>query len=417
MNLLVGFYNDASPIRTGEYVECVRRNSANPHIESIIVFIEDQTPLADVRARSPALAHPKVQFVEHALRLSFKQLFEYANRHLAGAGVIIANADIYFDETLALLEEESLAGKMLCLSRWDETSDGALRHFDRPDSQDAWIFEPPVPRIAADFFLGKPGCENRLAYEAECAGLTVSNPSRSLRARHLHNSAIRRYTPRERVNGPMRFVPASFLNNRMTAPKPPRPSPEDFPSHRGMRTERMVSERFQEIEAVLVPYFGGKMPRRLRREMLRAIGAHIEGPLRPADEPLATVAFRETMGYTMARLEPGVSTHNNDARPLVSVPPELAGVQFTQVVSCRSTPVEIEFRTRGRLFVLAAPGWEGHGPAVAFLDDAGWREPIEPLQTDNGTIFEPWSLAANAGERLVIPTQVILAAEEIIRME
>jgi hypothetical protein len=417
MNLLVGFYNDASPVRTGEFVECVRRNAANPHIDSIIVFIEDQTPPADVRERSRAWAHPKVQFVEHALRLSFKQLFEYANRHLAGDGVIIANADIYFDETLALLEEESLAGRLLCLSRWDETPDGALRHFDRPDSQDAWIFEPPLPRFASDFFLGKPGCENRLAYEAERAGLAVSNPSRSLRARHLHNSAIRRYTQRDRVNGPLRFVPASFLDNGVPPPKPPRPSPKEFPSHRGRRTERMVNERFQEIEAVLIPYLGGKMPRRLRREMLHAVGAQIEGPPRPADEPLATVAFRETMGYTLARLELGVSTHNNDPRPLVFVPPELAGLPFTQAVSCHSTPVEIEFRTPGRLFVLAAPGWEGYEPAVAFLDDAGWREPIEPLRTGNGTVFEPWSLAADAGERLVVPTQVMLAAKELVRME
>ena len=131
---------------------------------------------------------------------------------------------------------------------------------------------------------------------------------------------------------------------------------------------------------------------------------------------MATVAFRETMGYTLARLECGASTHNNDPRPLVSVPSELGGMQFTQVVSCHSAPVEIEFRTPGRLFVLAAPGWEGYAPAAAFLDDVGWREPIEPLRTGNGTLFEPWCLAAKAGERLVIPTQVMLAATELIRL-
>jgi len=58
--------------------------------------------------------------------------------------VIIANADIFFDETLAPLEEEPLAGRMLCLSRWDQSRDGTFRHFECPESQDASIFEPPI---------------------------------------------------------------------------------------------------------------------------------------------------------------------------------------------------------------------------------------------------------------------------------
>jgi hypothetical protein len=88
---------------------------------------------------------------------------------------------------------------------------------------------------------------------------------------------------------------------------------------------------------------------------------------------------------------------------------------FTQVVANYSTPVEIEFQTAGRLFVLAAPGWEGYAPAAAFLDEAGWREPIEPLRTRDGTVFEPWSLVANAGERLVVPAQVMLSAAKLVR--
>ena len=100
---------------------------------------------------------------------------------------------------------------MFCLSRWDEAADGTLRHFDRPYSQDAWIFVPPLPRLVSDFNLGKLGCDNRLAYEAERVGLIVSNPSRSVRARHLHQSAVRRYTRKQRLGGPMRLVPVSFL--------------------------------------------------------------------------------------------------------------------------------------------------------------------------------------------------------------
>ena len=64
---------------------------------------------------------------------------------------IVANADIFFDETLALLEEEPLAGRMLCLSRWDQAADGTFRHFVWPDSQDAWIFENADPSNRGEF--------------------------------------------------------------------------------------------------------------------------------------------------------------------------------------------------------------------------------------------------------------------------
>src|SRR5262249_52484690 len=141
MNLLVGFYNDATPARTEEFIECLRRNAANTHIDQITIFIEDSTSPAEVQTWHPALKHPKMHLIPTGRRLTFKELFEYANRNLTGTDVVIANADIYFDETLSLLEQQSLSGRLVCLSRWDETPDGTLRHFDAPDSQDAWIFD------------------------------------------------------------------------------------------------------------------------------------------------------------------------------------------------------------------------------------------------------------------------------------
>src|SRR5262249_31729755 len=151
-----------------------------------------------------------------------------------------------------------------------------------------------------------------------------------VRARHLHNSGIRRYSQRERINGPMRLVPASFLESSNTFYKS---IAETFPSHRGFRTDCMVKARCREIQTALMPYFSERIPRDLRRELVRAVSARTHGPPRPTDLPLASIAFREAMGYTLARLECGVSTHNNDWRPLVSVPQPLLGLQFTQAVS------------------------------------------------------------------------------------
>ncbi len=412
MILLTGFYLDSSAARVAEFAECVRRNSANPSIDQISVFLEDPISPADAKARFDALAHRKVELIPYGRRLTFAHLLEHANRRLAGAVVILANADIYFDESLELLEDHSLTGRCLCLSRWDEAADGGLILVDRPDSQDAWVLAAPTPPIQCDFCLGKPGCDNRFAFEAERAGLEVSNPSRSVRARHLHQSAVRRYTTAERVTGPNRFVPPSFLANGKSIQGQFSPT---FPSHRGLQVRRAIAARCREIEATVAPYLGGVIPEALRHELRRAVKIRLPALARPDDTTLATVGFKESMGFTVATLECGASTHNNSDRPLVFVPEALAGIRFTQVVANHSAPVEVEFRTAGLLYVLAAPGWEGYSPAATFLNEAGWREPIEGLRARDGTIFEPWSLVAGAGERLVLPTQVMLAGAELVR--
>jgi FkbM family methyltransferase len=211
MFLLTGFYEDADPRRHGEFLECVRRNAANQRLGELHIFVEQPDGLDHLPAAYPPLAGPKVRLIAHGRRVMYADLFAYAGRHLAGRRVIIANADIYFDDTLAQLDGYDLAGKLLCLSRWDVQPDGSARLFEQPASQDVWIFLAPIPAFPCDFHLGVPGCDNRLAWEAECVGLAISNPARSLRAYHLHLSQVRRYGDSQRLEGPLRAIPAVFL--------------------------------------------------------------------------------------------------------------------------------------------------------------------------------------------------------------
>ena len=77
-------------------------------------------------------------------------------------------------------------------------------------SQDAWIFTPPIPKkICADFTLGCPGCDNRIAAEFNKAGWILSNPSKLIKCYHLHISAIRNYG--DAVSGPHISIPYSEL--------------------------------------------------------------------------------------------------------------------------------------------------------------------------------------------------------------
>jgi hypothetical protein len=121
------------------------------------------------------------------------------------------------------------------------------------------------------------------------------------------------------------------------------------------------------------------------------------------------------MGYTVAQLAPGVSSHNNDARPFGAIPRSLAGRSFTQVVACRVSPVEVEFLEAGKLYVLVGTDWDGHQTATDWLREAGQAEMLPPVKTQRGTAFEVWSLVRGAGERVTLPTQVMLVADQLVR--
>ena len=352
MILLTGLYNEPNAARRAELRECLRRNAENEFIEQIVLFDEDSQP-AELNS---VLTLAKIKLVQHRRRLTFKDLFEFANRQPNGTRFIIANADIYFDHSLAWLRNYLLKDKLLCLSRWDVNSDGSATFFEHPSSQDAWIFESPIIEFNCDFQMGLLGCDNRLAWEADHAGLELSNPSRTIRANHLHLSHVRNYTERQRLHGQSKSIDASYLET-------------PFPSELGS----------------------------------------------PPDVACAAVAFSERMGYTISKLQRGASSHNNSPRPFKAVPDVLAGRMFTQVVSSVVSPVEVEFLNSGKPYVLVGNDWDGHRTATEWLNRNGFKENVSSLETEAGNGFEVWSLTGEAGQRFVIPTQVMLVADSLIR--
>ncbi|HVV49865.1 MAG TPA: hypothetical protein VHO06_09415, partial [Polyangia bacterium] len=81
------------------------------------------------------------------------------------------------------------------------------------------------------------------------------------------------------------------------------------------------------------------------------------------------------------------------------------------------SPVEIEFRTAGRLFVLAGTDWDGGAEVARTLEAIGRREPIPPLVTEVGTGFSVFSVTGRPGDRLLLPTQAMLVAARLTRLD
>jgi hypothetical protein len=102
----------------------------------------------------------KINQVVIGNRLTFSTAFAYANKHYSNQTVILANADIYFDNSLRTFGDFStldLKGEVLALLKWQDIGNSTLSLNIRTDSQDAWIFQPPLnPKVVelATFYLG-----------------------------------------------------------------------------------------------------------------------------------------------------------------------------------------------------------------------------------------------------------------------
>lgn len=179
INLFTSYYTPPTQERNQEIHNCLVKNIDNPLIDNIYLLIED---FIDGFASSK---DSSVHLVNVSERPTFSDFFEIANKYAAPGDIsIIANSDIYFDKTII---HSNLIKKEECyaLTRWD-VSDKEIRFFNRPDSQDAWIFKGPIRKVGyGDFHQGMWGCDNRLAHELTQAGYKVTNPSLTIRPYHL----------------------------------------------------------------------------------------------------------------------------------------------------------------------------------------------------------------------------------------
>jgi SAM-dependent methyltransferase len=184
IRLFYNYYVDENPQRRKEIDFCLKQNINNPLID-IIVLESEINPTFDF-------------FIEKINLLSGENDIN-----------IICNSDIFLDNTIQLVKNINKK-EFYALSRYDWNNNSSS-FFDMANSQDTWIFRGKVDNVNANFQLGKLGCDNRIAHEFKMAGYTVTNPSKSIKTYHVHNSNIRRYTENERINGTYLFIKPTSL--------------------------------------------------------------------------------------------------------------------------------------------------------------------------------------------------------------
>jgi len=195
--LITSYYKDKSSVRQRELELCMKMNKQNKSIDKIYVFLEGK------EEDFPTLRGEKITIVEGP-RPTYKMFFEFANSISEPEDIIIiANTDIFYDNSLDICTAKMKPNDCYALSRYDLKEDGSIKLHHEKYSQDTWIFKGQI-RIPhyCNFFLGMRGCDNRIAYEIRSVGYNIVNPAYSIISIHYHVSDLHNYTKDDLIPKP-----------------------------------------------------------------------------------------------------------------------------------------------------------------------------------------------------------------------
>ena len=199
--LITSLYNEKNTQRVDEYIFCLKKNVTHKSIEKIHILYDtnnndNQNKLLKFLKDNPAIT---ISYIKG--RPTFDYMFTLTNQLYNNKNIIISNADIYFDETLSLLDQYDLENKMLSLTRWDVDQTGKIKPaFNLSNNSfmygaDTWIYRTPLRPIPhSKIELGTWGCDGGIIYQIAKSGLKIVNPACDIRCCHLHTTGIRNYS-------------------------------------------------------------------------------------------------------------------------------------------------------------------------------------------------------------------------------
>jgi hypothetical protein len=176
--------------RDREIYDTLDKNYNSKLFDEIFIFSE-----SDISDKLKIYKNVNIIKINH--RPTFQFMFEYINVISNNEDInILANSDIFFDETLKLIENIN-EDEFYCVTRHELDGNLFFEKFNHEVlgnysvSQDVWIWRGQFKAYDCDFFIGYPGCDNKLAYRIVVAGYKIKNPCLSLKCYHNHSSKIR----------------------------------------------------------------------------------------------------------------------------------------------------------------------------------------------------------------------------------
>ena len=193
--LLTQFYEPKWKLRYQEIKKCLLNNLNNKYISKIYLFCDGNFDFKEIFKNDKVDLSKIVQIPSK--RLSYKQVFEFSNK-LSDEIKILANSDIYFDDSLKKLYKLNFNKLFLSLTRYNIINGKpVLQHFPSR-SQDSWIWKDNLSIGKFDdynndgIYLGIWGCDNRINYIIKESGYYVKNYCKDIITYHLHSEDLQR---------------------------------------------------------------------------------------------------------------------------------------------------------------------------------------------------------------------------------
>lgn len=212
INLFVQFFIHPNPERYNEIKSCLKYNVLNPLINYIYLLNEYQ-PDGTYRPFTEeelGIHSEKIIQIPLGHRLQYNDVFRLAKDINCYGYNMLANADIFFDESLENILRSDMNKKpiMMCQLRYEYngTPRGIKIYGPRADSQDVWIWHSKwnykLQNKAFGFQLGQAGCDNHITYLFKICGFELVNDPQLVHCLHYHQTQIRDYTAKDTINSP-----------------------------------------------------------------------------------------------------------------------------------------------------------------------------------------------------------------------
>jgi len=201
INLFINYYISKDSSRQIEIDECFRKNCENPIIDNIFVFTSGEMP---------KIESPKVIIINQEEQPTYGSFISYINNNeIFDSYNIISNSDIYFDDSLLLLETINMENTCVALTRWNVLPDGKLKFYNTKTSQDVWIFKGEIKKSleeTSNFKMGQMCCDNVFANSLYKSGYRTINPCYDIKVYHLHNVEFRTWNKENKNPGKRMYL-------------------------------------------------------------------------------------------------------------------------------------------------------------------------------------------------------------------
>lgn len=205
--LITQFYIPKDNKRKQEIITCLEKNLNNKYIREIHLFVEKKYKLKSILKNNKNFN--KIKLILENDRLSFKRAFNYSNDNIVSDSknkiIILANSDIFFDNTIKNLYTYNLNQTFLALSRIDAIDRNNNFKYQKAFSQDTWIWYNKINVTKNNdqynddgIILGFAGCDNTISYILDKSGYKVENKCKLINTFHLHENDFREWTNKKR---------------------------------------------------------------------------------------------------------------------------------------------------------------------------------------------------------------------------